>query len=262
MTRKPGAATTEAAMRRLLVYIAFLGLLLPGSGVLADSGSAAVRDRLAEQYPEFRIDSVEPAPIDGLYEVISGTQVLYVSSDARYILRGEMLDLARERNLTAEVRQRLSHRRVAELGEESMVVYEPRDGEAEYMITVFTDTTCGYCRLLHGELLEIIDSHGIRLRYLMYPRAGIDSPAADTLRDIWCAADPQSAMTRAKRGESIAGRGADCEPPVAEHYQAAREIGVSGTPYLLLNDGGPVFAGYRPREELLAMLRQSVDAGE
>lgn len=236
-------------------------LLLTGAGwpVWADDAPGSLRDHLASEYPDFTVDSIEPTPLDGIYEVVSGTDVLYISADGRYLLRGEMLDLVENRNLTEGVQNRLRHRRVAELGEDNMVVYEPADGEVNHVVTVFTDTTCGYCRQLHEEMLDAIDEDGIRLRYLMFPRAGAQSAAADTLRDIWCADDPQAAMTAAKSGEDVPARSESCDPPMASQLEAAREIGVSGTPYLLLGDDGPTFAGYRPREQLLDMLEQGTN---
>ena len=245
----------EAVMHRFSHWAGVALAVLLAAPAHADV--EALRDHLAQEYPDFAVDSIEPAPLEGMYEVISGTEVVYISDDGRFIVRGELLDMVEGRNLTAEVQERISHREVDALGEENMVVYEPEDGEVAHRITVFTDTTCPYCRDLHEELLEAIDDHGIQLRYLMFPRAGVDSPAAETLRDIWCADDPQRAMTLAKRGEEIAERDSDCEPPVAEQFQLGREIGVSGTPYTLLNEEGPVFAGYRPVEQLVQMSRDS-----
>ena len=241
--------------------IFLLALLLSGAvwPAIADDDAADLRDHLASEYPDFPVDSIETTPLDGIYEVVSGADVMYISADGRYMLRGEMLDLVESRNLTADVQSRLRHSRVAELGEDNMVVYEPADGEVNHVVTVFTDTTCGYCRQLHEEMLDAIDEDGIKLRYLMFPRAGVTSAAADTLRAIWCADDPQAAMTAAKRGEDVPAHPEACDPPVASQFEAARAIGVSGTPYLLLGDDGPTFAGYRPREQLLDMLEGSMN---
>lgn len=241
---------------RVILLSSLLVSGLMGSAVAADD-AATLRDHLASEYPGFTVDSIDPAPIDGVYEVVSGSDVMYITADGRYLLRGEMLDLVDNRNLTAEVQSRLKHQRVAAVAEDSMVVYEPADGEVEHVITVFTDTTCGYCRQLHEEMLDAIDEDGIKLRYLMFPRAGVDSAAADTLRDVWCADDPRAAMTAAKRGEDVPARPESCETPVATQVEVAREIGVTGTPYMLLGEEGPVFAGYRPREQLLELLEGS-----
>jgi len=245
---------------RTAVLAAML-MLGASQAALADDGmaddAAALRALLDERYPDLRVDEVRPSPLTDIYEVVSGTQVFYMTADARYALRGSLIDLVAERNLTAERKSQRSHAAVAELGEQDMVIYEPADGESEHVVTVFTDTSCAYCRRLHEEMLEAVDEHGIRLRYVMFPRAGVDSAAADTLRNVWCADDPQAAMTRAKRGKTVPERDGGCNPPIAEQYETGRAIGVSGTPYLLLEEDGPVFAGYRPVDQLLAMMRGS-----
>ena len=38
-------------------------------------------------------EDVAPAPIEGVYEIGMGTNIAYVSSDARYLLRGDIYDL-------------------------------------------------------------------------------------------------------------------------------------------------------------------------
>ena len=66
---------------------------------------------------------------------------------------------------------------------------------------VFTDTSCPYCSRLHEEIGALSDAN-IRVRYLLYPRAGLDSDAAKQLESVWCSDDPQNAMTIAKEGRA------------------------------------------------------------
>lgn len=240
-----------------LVALALPALIWTGFAYADNAGVEQLRTILAEEHPGVSVDTVRPTPIDDFFEITSGGNIFYMSGDGRFVLRGELLDLAENRNLTAERKGGLSHDLVESLGEETMVVYEPRSGPSRHTITVFTDTTCGFCQRLHEELLPVIDQERIKLRYVMFPRAGVDAGSAETLRRIWCADDPQDAMTRAKRQQSVPARDNSCQPPVEAHFTMGQRIGVSGTPYLLLNDDGPVFAGYRPADELIRMLEQS-----
>lgn len=219
----------------------------------ADDTVEALRDQLAEEYPDFTVDSIEPAPIDGLYEVVSGSEVIYMSGDGRYVFRGNLIDLEAERNLTRATRDRLVAERIDAVDEADMIVFEPEDGEIEHTLTVFTDTRCPYCQDLHNDVVDMVESDGIKVRYLLFPRQGPDSEAADELADVWCADDRQAAMTAAKNERDVPARGDDCDAPVAEHYELGREIGVSGTPYTVV-DGGPAFSGYRSREHLREVL--------
>lgn len=219
-----------------------------------DAHSDELRAQLEREYPGFSIDAVRPMPLDGIYEVVSGTQVLYLSADGRYLLRGSLVDLESEQDLTAARRAGLMHAAVEAGGDDRMLIYEPAGGDAEHEITVFTDTSCPYCQRLHADLMSIVENHPVRVRYLLYPRAGVDSAAADTMRDVWCAADPHAAMTAAQRGRSVPERASDCGTPVEDHFALGQKVGVSGTPFLLFGEDGPTLSGYRPRAQLLSML--------
>ena len=240
-------------MLRTLVTVSLLALSIAPSVHAEEDAIAELRARLAEINPEFEPDEIRETPVEGLFEVVSGASVFYLTGDGQYLLRGELVDLDGNRNLTAERRQQLIHRRVESVGEDSMLVYQPRQGPAEHSITVFTDTTCPYCQRLHVGLMEMIEQYPVKVRYLMFPRAGLQADSADTLRNVWCAADPQQAMTDAKAGQGVAQRDAGCETPIREHFRVAQEIGVRGTPYLLIDDG-PIVPGYRDNATLLHMM--------
>ena len=213
-----------------------------------------LRTRLKEERPQLDIASIRDTPVSGIYEVISGGGVYYVSADARYLFSGDLINLEEGRNLTDDRRADIAHDVVRDLDRSDMVVFEPANGPAENHLTVFTDHTCPYCQRLHEEVLQMVEEYPVEVRYAMYPRAGIDSGAADTLRDIWCADDPARALTAAKEGRSVPSRGSDCSTPLETHWQAAQAIGVRGTPYLIVGDEGPIVPGYRPRKELLSMM--------
>lgn len=217
-----------------------------------DPAVTQLRQQMQEIDPEFEPDAIRPLRIEGLYEVVSGTRIFYVSSDGRFMLRGEIIDMEDGRNLTAERRQALVHRAVDSVGEDNMLVYEPEQGPAQHSITVFTDTTCPYCQRLHQGLLELLEEQPVKVRYLLFPRAGPKADSADTMRDVWCAADPQQALTDAKAGRRVAPRSESCSAPVDEHFRLGQRVGVSGTPYMLVGD--EIIPGYRPNEELLRIL--------
>ncbi len=235
-----------------------LAMLVPAAAVAADgesqNGAAALRSYLEQQYPGFEPDSIEPTPLDGVYEVVSGTDVMYISADGRYLLRGSLIDLQGDRNLTQRRRGDLVRDKIAAVGEDSMLVYPPVQGEAQYRITVFTDTTCPYCQRLHADLLDLRQEYPLEIRYLMFPRGGLESKGARELRSVWCSDDPQAALTAAKGDGAFQPDEAACDAPVKEHYELGREVGVDGTPFLIMGEDGPVVSGYRPKSKLKSML--------
>ena len=237
-----------------------------GAGPTVAEAKQRLRQSLQAQRPGIEISSIRATPVPDIFEVVSGGQIYYITGDAGFLFSGNLVDLRADRNLTEDRRSEMAHEVVQSLDRAEMVVFEPAQKPAKHHITVFTDTTCPYCQRLHRELLSMVENHPVEVRYAMFPRAGPDSAAAETLRNIWCAEDSAQAMTRAKQGESVADREQGCKTPLAEHMQAAGKIGVRGTPYLVLGDDGPVVPGYRPKDKLLSMLGigddQSASAGQ
>ena len=194
------------------------------------------------------VKQINPSPVTGLKELITNKGVLYASPDGQYLMQGTLIDLNNRNNLTE---QALNGVRVEGLKEyeESMIVYKAPN--EKHSITVFTDISCGYCRKLHRELDDLLDA-GITVKYLAFPRGGLEGSGYADLMNVWCARDQQEALTEAKSGTStkvVAG----CSAPVAEHYQLGQSFGISGTPAIILEDG-TMIPGYQPAAALKAAL--------
>lgn len=196
-------------------------------------------------------DSVSETAMPGLYEVIVGAQILYLSEDGNFAITGDVIDLNSRNNLTETRRGELRAAVVDAVGEDNMVIFTP-DQPAAHTITVFTDIDCGYCRKLHRELTSYLDQ-GIKIRYMMFPRAGLGSESYDKAVTVWCSEDRQDAMTRSKLGEQLANK--TCTNPVKEHYELGQSLGVQGTPSIIL-DNGQMVPGYVPAPQLTQMLER------
>ncbi len=226
--------------------------LLFAAGSLSAGPEEGIRAALARAVPNIKIDSIRPAPVKGLYEVLVGTQLMYVTGDGRYFVDGRIVDLTTREDLTEP---RLSGARkslVDGLGESEMVIFEPA-GKASHTVTVFTDVECGYCRKLHSQIAEY-GKEGIRVRYLFYPRAGKGSPAYNDAVSVWCAGDAaarRTALTAVKAGETIEEK--TCANPVEQHMQVGEELGLRGTP-AIVTETGEMIPGYVPPKQLAAQL--------
>ena len=58
----------------------------------------ALADVLTRISPDVAPTSVQPAAVDGLYEVIFGSTVYYFSADGKHMLGGPLVDVASRRN--------------------------------------------------------------------------------------------------------------------------------------------------------------------
>ena len=207
----------------------------------------------ASLIPDTEPDRVEPAPVAGFYQAIFGTRVVYLSADGRYLLYGDLIDIDKNLNLTEDARRAGRRQVIEDLDEAGMVVFAPQNVEST--ITVFTDTSCGYCVKLHREIAQTV-AGGVKVRYVGFPRAGVDSPSGETLVSVWCADNPQQAMTDAKMGIAIETK--TCQTQIGRHMEAAELVGVRGTPTIVLEDG-TVIPGYVPAGELVERSNQAAE---
>lgn len=240
-------------IQRLLVpaLLALVAVTVAAPAAAQQLPDAPIKAALQGLSPDLEVGEVRETPLSGIYEVMIGGNIVYVSGDGRYMFQGELLDLEQRRSLTEP--RRMSNRAEAldALGEAKMLVYGDEDS-SQYHVTVFTDIDCPYCRNFH-EQMQAYNERGIRVRYVLMPRAGIGSGSYDKAVWAWCADDPHQALTRAKRGESIAEK--SCENPVEEHYNLALSLGIRATPTIVTEDGS-VISGFRPPEVLEALLAQ------
>ena len=204
--------------------------------VAAELSEAEIKQRVEALDPGLAVESVAASAAPGLYEVeVQGGDYLYVTSDGRHLLAGNLYELREDGlvGITEARRQGKRRQLVAAVPDSDMLVFTPADG-AKASVAVFTDTDCGYCRRMHTSLPEY-HVLGIELRYLAYPRAGVGSATYDDMVSAWCAEDRLAALTALKRGEDIPAK--QCINPVAEQHALGQEVGITGTPSILLPDG-------------------------
>ena len=227
----------------------FAALALAVAAPLAQAADAeqAIRNTLNTLQPDLKVESVSASPLKGLHQVqLEGGRVLYMSEDGQYLMQGYLYQMRDGQmvNLTEQAESVAVARQLNALPRNEMVIFAPKNPKTH--ITVFTDTDCGYCQLLHKEVAEL-NRQGVEVRYLAYPRAGVGSPTYETLVSVWCAKNPQEAMNQAKARKKVAA--ATCENPVAKQYELGQRIGVQGTPAIFLANG-QLIPGYQPADKL------------
>lgn len=231
--------------------LAALLLILMAGTVAAQQGDDAIREALAGLVPGLPIESIKDSPIDGYKEVQAGALLVYVSDDGKYLLDGQLIEIASRRNLTEASRSVIRKDRLQSIPDDQSINFAPADAP-KHSITVFTDIDCGYCRKLHQEMAQYNDL-GIEVKYLFFPRSGVGSHSHAKAVSVWCADDANGAMTHAKSGAEP--EPVQCANPVEEHYELGKQIGVTGTPALFTEDG-TMISGYVPAAQLLSRLDQ------
>jgi thiol:disulfide interchange protein DsbC len=202
-----------------------------------------------------KVDLIAPTPFKGVVLIVTNQGQFYASEDAEFFIQGRVFQLGDKLINVADAS--LAGKRLEGVAKFSndTITYPAKD--EKYVVTVFTDITCGFCRKLHNQMADY-NAMGITVKYLPYPRSGIYDQSGgltkgyQDLRSIWCNEDPNTALTKAKTGTGVAHR--ICDKPVAEAFNFGRQIGVNGTPAIILSDGS-MLAGYKEPKDLLEALK-------
>lgn len=229
--------------------LALSALLFSNSLWAVDATKEELAAAISNFLPDVEVDNIQPSPIDGLYQVIIGAEVVYITQDGSYVIKGEILDINKRRNLTEDLRSDSRVKLLSDLKKDEYIEFSGKN--ARDTIYVFTDVDCGYCRKLHQDVPEL-NSRGINVRYLAYPRAGVNSATGKEMSQVWCADDRQTALTASKNRESFQGK--TCDDPVAEQYVLGQKLGVRGTPSIYLENGRNL-PGYLPPDEIQKQLK-------
>ncbi|KYK92718.1 bifunctional protein-disulfide isomerase/oxidoreductase DsbC [Aggregatibacter actinomycetemcomitans] len=188
---------------------------------------------------------IQTSPIKGLKTVVSDQGIFYASEDGEYLLQGKIYKLT-DKGISNVTNKVLLDKLNALKNE--MIVYPAKN--EKHVITVFMDITCHYCHLLHQQVKEYNDL-GITVRYLAFPRAGMESQTAGQMEAIFTAKDPTFALNEAEKGNLPK----ELKTPnvVRKHYLLGAQFGVNGTPTIITSEG-EVIGGYLKPADLLAAL--------
>ena len=214
-----------------------------------------VQQSIARLSSKVVVDSIQPARLPGFYEVIASGQMVYISTDGKYMMHGDVVDLSRRQNLSDEAWATFRKRALAQVPESQRVIFAP--AQPKYTVTVFTDVNCGFCRALH-EHIAALNKAGIAVEYLAWPREGVTTTAGNLtptykeMVSVWCAKDRKAALTAATKGRAPAA--ATCANPVQQQFDLGVKLGVSGTPTIVGPDGR-ILGGYVTPDQLLQALQ-------
>jgi thiol:disulfide interchange protein DsbC len=228
-------------MKKTLQLLGLASFVLASFSAIATSDD--VKLALAKTLPGVDAGAIHSTPVPGLYQIAFGPRVMYVSEDGRYLIQGSMMDLATRDNLTEPAQAEAVLAALEKVGEENMIIYKPKN--KKHTMTVFTDIDCGYCRKLHNQMGGYLDK-GFEVRYLFFPRSGLNGSSYDKAVSVWCADDRNSALTKAKNSQHVDSK--TCENPVKGHFELGMAMGVRGTP-AIVTDKGKLLPGYiSPRD--------------
>jgi thiol:disulfide interchange protein DsbC len=223
-------------MKRLFVLCSFVTIFVLGSVMsgLADP----VEEALTKAFPSLNFDSLKPTPINGIYEVVTGTKIVYFVPQTDNLILGEIID-KNGNNITAARRDAIVIAKAASLPLDKAV----KIGSGEISVIEFTDPDCPYCR----KAAAFFQARPDVKRYVFFLPLPFHPDAERKVRYIFCSGDRAKTYEDAMKGKLDDGKyevckNADVDEMVKLHKKLAGMMGVTGTPFFIIN-GHIVVAG-------------------
>lgn len=238
----------ESEMMRLnksLLSVLLLAVFLTPS---AQAGEKEIRQILQKNFPGMEVSAVSKTPYGGLYEVVVDGQVAYATADGKYLMLGNVIDVASRKNVTAERNAKLSEVKWDTLPLNKAIKEVKGDGSRK--LAVFSDADCPFCKKLEPELEKLTN---VTIYTFLHPIEGLHPAAVPLSKQIWCEKDKLKAWKAYMlKGEKPTAKG-DCDSTVNEVIMLGNKLRVSGTPTLIFENGQRV-PGYVPAAKLDLLL--------
>ncbi len=218
-------------LNKFLSILAFTGATVFCVGQLYAQPEQQVKTEIQKKLgANVKVKSVSPAPVTGLYEVLVGNDIFYTDASAKYVIQGEIIELATGKNITEQRQADLNRIKWSDLTPANAI--KTVRGNGSRQLAIFSDPNCGYCKRLDKTLQQL---DNVTIYTYLIPILSPDS--AQKSKQIWCSSDPNKAyMDWMINGIAPSGKG-DCTTPLDKNMAFAKTYGVTGTPTLFFTDG-------------------------
>ncbi|MBT2303258.1 DsbC family protein [Variovorax paradoxus] len=224
-SRRSIIAAAVIAVGAMLVAIA----LFPP---IAARDETAIRELVAKQFPDIRIESLSKSPIPGLYELYYGGRIVYVDDKVNYVLQGPLLDAKGRWNLTAESLGKFAAIPFDELPFDS--AFKIVKGTGQRKLALFGDPASPAVRHIEQELTQV--DH-MTLYVFLLPFEHRNPGATDKAHGIWCATDRAGAWHEAVANGRTPPTPATCSAPIDDTLKLASKHHINILPTLVFANG-------------------------
>ena len=153
---------------------------------------------------------------------VGDIQPIYMLPDGEHVILGDIFNISEgEAQSTTEKDKDIFRKN--KLNTSNLETIDFLAKKEKYSLTVFTDVDCGYCRKFHNEI-DQYNNLGISIKYLAFPRAGIDSESYTKMVSAWCSDQADLSITLLKDNKSIPSN--SCKNSVAEQFELGRTLGL------------------------------------
>ena len=218
-------------LNKFLSLAVFTCITLLFSGAVNAQAEQQIKTEIQKRLgANVKVKSVSAAPVPGLYEVLVGNEFFYTDASGKYLIQGEIIELASGKNITEQRQADLNRIKWADLNQANAI--KTVRGNGSRQLAVFSDPNCGYCKRLEKSMQQL---ENVTIYTYLTPILSADSTQKS--KQIWCAADPFKAyIDWMINGIGPSGK-SDCNTPLEKNLAFAKTYGITGTPTLFFTDG-------------------------
>ncbi|MGH8210544.1 MAG: DsbC family protein [Steroidobacteraceae bacterium] len=226
-----------------------LGSVLAAPSLWAkDDPTAAIKTALKERYPTITIVAVQPSEVPGIYEVFTGSVIVYTDRTGDHLFTGKLYETKSRRDLSTERLDVYNKIDFDSLPFERAIKIVKGNGSRR--LAVFEDPDCPYCQKLESELKDVTD---LTVYVFLYPIDDLHPQATRHSKAIWCSPDRAAAWTGWLVDHKPLAEATCIDDPVAAIRKLAASLRVTATPTLFTENGHRT-SGAPTAEKLQALL--------
>jgi thiol:disulfide interchange protein DsbC len=216
---------------------------------IAHAQEATIRKNLGERLSNIpKIDEVSKTPMNGLYEVRMGSDVMYTDAEGNFLIQGQLIDVKQRRNLTEERLDKLSAVPFDQLPLKN--AFTQVRGNGKRRLVVFADPNCGFCKRFEKDLQKL---ENVTIQHVLYPILSEDSKTKS--KNIWCAKD-KAKVWNDWMLNNVTPPAASCDTAAIDaNVEFGKKNRITGTPTMFLADGSRV-VGAVPLAQIESALAQ------
>ncbi len=215
----------------LLLAALVCGTSLAAGDDVPPEVAAKIRATLHERIPELQVESIHKSPLPSLYEVNTGSELVY-TNDGVLLFAGRIVDSKSRADLTQARWDELNAIDFNTLPLDLAIKTVRGDGSRK--VAVFADPLCPYCRQLEQEMQGVTN---VTVYTFLFPLETIHPGASVKAVDIWCSKDRGSAWSKWMLQKTDPGDTRCTGAPIDKLQALGNKLHIDSTPTLFTADG-------------------------
>ncbi|MCX5828069.1 MAG: DsbC family protein [Deltaproteobacteria bacterium] len=213
------------------------------AGTAAWGADLSPEASLKKIFPDMKIESLQPTPIKGVFEVVTDRGLIYYAPEAECLIAGSIIT-KEGKNITQQRSEEIFKRKekiLLEIAKALPLDKAVKIGTGRHTVIEFTDPNCSYCR----KAFQVLAKKEDMTRYIFF--FPLSKASSDKVQHILCAADRVGAYKEAFSGQldkkplTPPCDSAEVTTLMKIHRDQARRLGIEGTPFFIID--GHIVAG-------------------